>query len=73
MQCESKIGRDSNTEVVFEPEGLAMSAQGEALGFVCPIEATLKGSFNGASFARRTALSGPNCFADPRSQALGLG
>jgi hypothetical protein len=31
--------------VVFEPERLATSAQGEALGFRCPIEATLKGSF----------------------------
>src|SRR5437899_1367813 len=59
--------------VVFEPERLVPSAQGEALGFRWPIEATLKGSFTGVARTPRTALSGPNRFADPRSQAFGLG
>ncbi len=38
-----------DSTVVFEPERLAPSAQGEALGVRCPIEATLKGSFTGVA------------------------
>jgi hypothetical protein len=59
--------------VNFEPERLATSAQGDALGFRCPIEVTLKGSFTGVARTPRTALSGPHRFADPRSQAFVLG
>jgi len=62
-----------DTFPLVEPERLVPSAQGEALGLRCPIEATLKGSFNGVARTPGTALSGPNRFADPRSQAFGLG